>query len=849
MSTKEIQKLYNIFSSISKNKGFSARQQKKLIHALFFGHILSQKITVQQNDIDGDNSNEMPVKEIFAALTLDLSKAMKELPQIAVSDTDAVEILKKSKPAEQNNMLQKASKCYYQLLYLYRINQAKAKHTINTTKKCHVDVLLKNLQERVGPTNNTVHDVKLQKLIYKAAIHGLLDDASLNGAAAELQLANEATQKTVPSNFELLNALLDPALRPNSSLSLTARYELAKQVYRLLSYKEFSADEQKKLKITLQAVIHSILLCSEKSASEETKKRHIGIIYDKLAALSQTLPMSLDPKTGIQGILNGCHDFFKDCMSVCDDSAWLLLPWLIKWLLFKPLTQLFVMFKRVRVQRDPCEVLNKLIDATVLEDKHKISIKQPIRSVVSREKFWRVFGYISAVSSAIGCGVVTAVALAALGGVPLLPVMVIACLVSGIVSNYYLHKDYVPNTWVRFMEKGLFKDLTTGQLIATGGGVVLAFVASLAICAITYVDMNYALLLIGAKLGYFNIAAGSLTFVAAATPWLLTPMGVIIAALLLVSLFIAVQTFITNFPLYIRDYTDFIREHKWRDVFKFFTHFFAPNETNTAKRLGNIAYNTLFLALVVIMSLSLAYFAMLPTSVAFAASAVAIVGVMKLGTLSHSLYHSVVWGNLIANIPFVLQNIVNFCQRSASLIMSIAVATFACAVTLCSKTEREYWRQTLSWSNLSQAVREIAGIKENATSSQLILGGFVFVGLILILFGMVVINAFGNGKVGQEGGDIIANHAPFYLSQETAEVQVLAQSSFMSYLFCYLAMFPDEQPKSSAGINDIVEVKQRAQYSKLIKLEDNKDISMVQKILECSELERTEREFSLIPSV
>ena len=768
----------------SNKPAFSKRQSYKLSQGLFFG----QRAPASSNDLEECKAQLVPVTEQPEAIAVQRAHARLQASVIALQPvTD-------NEPDKTNTFAlnrQRALKYYYKLLYLQRRSVFTKEFGENFHKFLYVNFSTKIVE-------NTAKDrlvvLRFQTLLYKhAALH-----------AAGIKVAAESERAMLQDAYQ---AQLENVLEPLAELGTEQSYEVAKQCYHLLSCREFDSNEQALLLDHVKAIVDAYCTCQTKSNTKSAYRTAVDNLQLHFQALYQDLPMTVDPEKGIQGILKSCHDFFDHIVKFFDTPwvKWGLLgvPAVLNLLLFKPCRQAFAMFKRVPNERQPHKVIEKLIPL-VLEDANSGEQQDQLKWVVRKENFWRANGYISAVTSAIGCGVVTAVAVAALGGVPFLWASITGVLISGIVANYYLHKAYVPNTWVRFMEKGLFKGLNTGQLIATWGGVVLALLASLAICAITYVDMNYALLQVGSHLGWFALGGTKLTFALAATPWLVTPMGWLLLGLLAVSLFIAFETFITNFPLYVKDYTDFIREKKWNGLFNFFRNFFGYSEQSKTKRVGTILYNCFLVGLVVSMTLSLIYFAMLPTSIAFGLSTVAILG-------AQWTYHAIVWGNMVANMPFVFQNIVNFCLRTAEFIKSIAMF----AHEMMDQAKRTSFRKAITWNNIMQMVREIAGIKEKASTSQVAMGAVVFVGLVIVLFAMVIFNAFGNGKVGQEGGDFLADSAPLHLSEQMAENLVVGTSSLMSYLFCYQAIFTNEKeyaPLMMDGTN----LAQRMQYNQLL---------------------------------
>ena len=822
--------LYRLFFTKKHDKTiYKERQQRKLARALFFG----QKHQHEKADLSVKPANTAArtYAKLQASL-VGLNPEFVRLPSPEPSD-DLSHYYQKKRDAYQSYKLkvekvamngfvthsqfappdkatlmnfnvQRAKKYYYKLLSIHR------QGILGDELSSIVKQIVKKLKAVKEDHAQIYNHLKFQTLIYKVTALGAHDIATAEDKySAQAQLKAHLT-------------LLDELANAQTTLPHKVSYTMAKQLYRLLSYREFNNEERERLIQHAGEMIDEVITFYSADKTADTEKEESAQKFvTHIKEIAEDVPMTLDPETGIQGILNTFQDMFAWCVNICDKTYFekipLLLRWIIysvpcllKWMIFKPLEQAFAMFKRIRLKKDPHYILSHLLNATKLSDDDVSDAKKTIQLVVTREKFWRVFGYISAVAAAIGCGVVTAVALAALGGVPFLPVMVFGCLISGVIANYYLHKAYVPNTWVRFMEKGLFttKGLNGAEIAAMWTGVVLALLASIAISAITYVGVNYALLLIGIKIGLFSISLSSLTFTAAAAPWLLTPMGLLVTGLLAVSIFIAFETFVTNFPIYIRDYTVFIRERKWKNIFNFFTNFFGNNKQSKLERTRTISYNTFLLFLVVGMSLSLGYFAMLPTSVAFGASVLAIVGIKW-------LYHGIVWGNMVANMPFVLQNIVTFCQRTTHFVANIFSGIANAARVLSDRSQREQLKQSLTWDNLMQSVREIAGIKDNATVGQILLGGFVFVGVIVTLFAIVVLNAFGNGKVGQEGGEIIAKHTPFYLSESVAEAQVVGQSTVLSYLFCYQAIFKNEDNTDPAFMSS-AKVQDRASYVKLL---------------------------------
>lgn len=831
--------LYRLFfTKQNENTLYKERQQHKLSRALFFGQLdLTDQAANKQEpetksarahaklqaSLMGLNLEAMPPQTKSAANSntpftyyQQKLRAFQELQVLkeAMNDkgtpaTPKMAALALSDLVKLNS--QRALKYYYKLLYHRRFNAltkptSDAKPAALSKQKALKEKLGKDIS---GVVNDMIKELKKEKvnaalihdhLIWQTLVYKLVATGMHDVMHAEDK--NEAI-----NDLRAKLALFSKLKRLPSKVSQA----MAKQFYRLLSYAEFNGDEYARLLTHIDKMIdNAIEVYATPNTEQDKKKKALACFTQHVQAIAKDVPMTLDPETGIQGILNTLHDLFAGCVDVCDKTYFLVVPWLLKWVLFKPLEQFFATFERAHIDKDPCHVMNNLLDAMQFENDDIKVAKQTIKSVVTREKFWRVFGYISAVAAAIGCGVVTAVALAALGGVPFLPVMVVGCLISGVIANYYLHKAYVPNTWMRFMEKGLFttNGLNGIEITAMWTGVMLSFLASVAICAITYVGVNYALLSVGAKVGLFHISLSSLTFAAAATPWLLTPMGLLVAGLLAVSVFIAFETFVTNFPIYIRDYTNFIRERKWKNTLKFFHSFFGNSEQSTKERVGTTLYNSFLVLLVIGMTLSLGYFAMLPTSVAFGASVFAIVGVKW-------LYHGIVWGNMVANMPFVLENIYKFCDRTVRFLAGVGHGIVLTAKTLANKSKREGLKATLTWDNLMQYVREVSGIKVNATAGQTVLGGFVFIGVIVTLFTMVVLNAFGNGKVGQEGGEIIAQHAPFYLSDATAEMQVVGQSTALSYLFCYQAVFNGEDNADPAFMSSD-KISHRATYAKLM---------------------------------
>ena len=781
--------LYHLFytqqlgdeKKLPKNKLFNKRQRFKLSRALYFER--------ENNHIDEAKA----YSNMQAALVgLETAVIQSEYDLVSTVPTYYQSKLKQF----QSNDLQQAVNLNYRraLKYYYKLLFFKRQHALPDSLKASI----RGMENQSKTLKDLPVKLHFQALLYK---QGVLAASTLAHVTDDEERGNMELQ--LLQQFTLIQELTINIGHP--------QVDMAKLIMQLLTNSAFDDYERSVVLKHLKKIIPLYLARTHVMSQSE-----IDVLTQTLSAsfkhLSQELPMTIDPESSIQGILNTGHDVFAWCVKVCDRTFWLGIPWLFNWILFKPLMHAFAMFKRKRFMKQPEELLDQLI--RLMFDNSDQTIKA-LKAEVSKEKTWRDFGYVSAVASAFSYTATGAIALAGLGGVSHIALVIGCVLFSGFVCKYFLHKAYVPNTCVR-LSKGMFKGLDHTQKILTAGGVVFAILASIVLVPVTYVYTNQALLQIAMHLGWIKVAAGtSITFLVAATPWVILPVSGMLLFGLAISVFFSFQIFVTNVPIYVKDYTDFVRERRWNKLKIFFKHFAGDSRHTTAQRIKQAVYHFILISLISFAVVAIIYFAMYPTFAAFGIASVDMVERFGSPLLCSFIYNFVVWSSLVANLPFIVQNLVLFSERLLRATTTIIAGIFHYAKVLCYKTQREGLLKSLTWENLKQFVREAASIEDNASMVQLALGTVIAACVVVVMFVMLLFSSYGDGKLGEEGGEHVTDKVPLYLSDNTAEKLVVTHGAAFSFVYSAQAIFSENKASDPSMLNS-PDLAKRAQYAKLL---------------------------------